>query len=135
MGEVFDDTFVAVGAILVFEEQNGAAVAEGFLHSQPVVEVAAFAAGVGEQDVDGAFAEEELMGVFVDALAAEVPDVSGVGVASSGWRVGTGNCQWRMSMPLVLSSGEGRGAAVLSSLRARLVLPAPPSPMRRSLAS
>ncbi len=74
MGQVFDDALVAVPPVLVFKEEDGAVGAEGFLHLQPIVEVG-LAAGVGEEDVDGAFAEEELMGGVVDRLAAEVPDV------------------------------------------------------------
>lgn len=59
----------------VFDDDDGATVAEDFDDAEPVVEVGVFFAGVGDEDVDGAFGKEELVGGVVDLLAAEVPDV------------------------------------------------------------
>ncbi len=81
LGQVFDDALVAVPPVLVFEDEGGTVAAKRFLHTEPVVEVAAFAASVGEKDVDRAGAEEELMGVFVDGLAPKVPDIGLVAAA------------------------------------------------------
>ena len=67
--------------LFVFDDQDGAAVAEEFDDFEPVVEVGVVGAGVGDEEIEGAFGEEELMGGVVDFLAAEVPDVDAEGVA------------------------------------------------------
>ncbi len=72
------------GAVLffVFNDQGGAGVAEEFDDFEPVVEVGVFLAGIGDEEVEGAFGEEELVGGVVDFLAAEVPDVDAKGVVA-----------------------------------------------------
>ena len=64
---------------LVLDDQQGTGIAEEFDGVEPVVEVSVFGAGVVYEGIDGAFGEEELMGLVVDFLSAEVPDVDAEG--------------------------------------------------------
>ncbi len=61
----------------VTDEDDGGAVAEGLDELEPVVEAVFVFAGaaVGDEEVEAAFGEEELVGGVVDFLSAEVPDV------------------------------------------------------------
>jgi hypothetical protein len=57
-------------------------LAEEFDDFEPVVEISVVLAGVGDEEVKGAFGEEELVGGMVDFLTAEVPKVDTEGVAA-----------------------------------------------------
>jgi hypothetical protein len=72
------------GAILffVFDDQGGAGFGEEFDDFEPEVEVGILFAFVGDEEVEGAFGEEKLVGGVVDFLAAEVPEVDAEGVAA-----------------------------------------------------
>ncbi len=78
---VFVD-FAGAFLFFVFDDQGGAGFGEEFDDFEPVVEVGVVLAGVGDEEVEGAFGEEELVGGMVDFLAAEVPDVDAEGVAA-----------------------------------------------------
>ncbi len=71
------------GAIgfFVLDQVDGAIFAEELDALEPEVVVGVFASIVGNEEVAGAFGEEELVGLVVDFLAAEVPDVDAVGFA------------------------------------------------------
>jgi hypothetical protein len=60
--------------LFVFDQQHWAIAAEQLNGAEPVGEVGVFFAFVGDEGVEGAFGEEELMGLVVDLLAAKVPD-------------------------------------------------------------
>jgi hypothetical protein len=55
--------------------ESWAGIAKQFHNFQPVVEVGVVLASVGDEEVERAFGEEELVGSVVDFLATEVPDV------------------------------------------------------------
>ncbi len=71
------------GAVLFFvlDEENGAVVAEEADDVEPVGVIGVFFAAVGDEQVEGAFGEKELVGLVVDFLSAEVPEVDAVGFA------------------------------------------------------
>jgi hypothetical protein len=67
----------------VFEDEDGAVVAQEVDDAEPVVEAGGVgvAATIDEENVEGALGEEELVGGVVDVLAAEVPEVDAEGGA------------------------------------------------------
>jgi hypothetical protein len=62
----------------VADEENGAVVAEKADVVKPEIVVGVFSAFVGDEEVEGASGEEEQMGLMVDGLSAEVPDVDAI---------------------------------------------------------
>ena len=62
-------------AAFVLDEVNGAVFAEELDALEPVVVIGVFFAIVCHEEVAGAIGEEELMGLVVDFLSAEVPNV------------------------------------------------------------
>jgi hypothetical protein len=72
------------GAVLffVFDDESGACFSEEFDNFEPVVEVGVFLAGVRDEEIKGAFGEEELVGGMVDFLATEVPKIDAEGIAA-----------------------------------------------------
>jgi hypothetical protein len=65
------------GAVLffVFDDEGRAGFGEEFDDFEPIIKVGVVLAGVCDEEVEGAFGEEELMGGVVDFLAAEVPNI------------------------------------------------------------
>ena len=78
-GEVAEVEIAVSIVFVVLDEEDGAVFAEESDDFEPVGVVGVFFAIVGDEDVEGAFGEEELVGLVVDFLAAEVPDVDAVG--------------------------------------------------------
>ena len=66
----------------VFDDERGAGFGEEFDDFEPVVEVGVVLTSVGDEEVEGAFGEEELVGGMIDFLTAEVPEVDSEGVAA-----------------------------------------------------
>ena len=62
----------------VLDEEDGAVFAAETNDVEPVGMVGVFFTAVGEEEVEGAFGEEELVGGVVDFLAAEVPKMNAV---------------------------------------------------------
>lgn len=62
-------------AAFVLDEMNGAGFAEELDALEPVVMVGVFFTIVRHEEVTGAIGEEELVGLVVDFLSAEVPNV------------------------------------------------------------
>ena len=81
------------GAIVFFvlDKEDGAVVAAEADDVEPVGMVGVFFAAVGDEEVEGAFGEEELVGGVVDFLAAEVPEVDAVVVAVGAFEFPTEN--------------------------------------------
>jgi hypothetical protein len=90
------------GAIVlfVFDQQHRAIAAEQLNGAEPVGEVGVFFAFVGDEGIEGAFGEKELMGLVVDLLAAKVPD----DWSRNSWPSSRGKRHWITSMPWVESS-------------------------------
>ncbi len=65
----------------VLDQVDGAVFAEELDALEPEVVVGIFFSVIGDEEVAGAFGEEELVGLVVDFLAAEVPDMDLVGVS------------------------------------------------------
>jgi hypothetical protein len=60
----------------------GLASTKKFDDFEPVVEVSVFLAGISNEEVEGAFGEEELVSGMVNFLATEVPEVYAEAVAA-----------------------------------------------------
>lgn len=67
--------------LFVLDEEDGAGVAEDLDAFEPKVVIGVFFTAIGDEEVEGAFGEEELVGLVVDFLAAKVPEVDAVGLA------------------------------------------------------
>ena len=80
-GAEFAEVEVGGAGAFVLDEEDGAVVAEEADDVEPVVMVGVFFTIVGDEKVEGAIGEEELVGLVVDFLAAEVPEVDAVGFA------------------------------------------------------
>ena len=70
-----DINFPLTVLLFVFDNQNRAVVAEEFDDVEPVVKIGVFFAGIGNEEIEGAFGEEILMGGVIDFLSAKVPDI------------------------------------------------------------
>ena len=68
--------------LLICDDYGRAGFREEFNDFKPIVKVSIFLAIVGNEEVEGAFGEEKLVGGVVDFLAAEVPEVDAKGVAA-----------------------------------------------------
>jgi hypothetical protein len=72
------------GAILffVFDDEGGTRSTEKFDDFEPVIEIGIVLAGIGNEEIERAFGEEELMGGMIDFLTAKIPDINTEGVAT-----------------------------------------------------
>lgn len=77
-GEFGEVECAVLVVFLVLENEDGAVFAEESDDFEPVEVVVVLFTIVGDEDVEGAFGQEELVGLVVDFLAAEVPDVDAV---------------------------------------------------------
>jgi len=78
------------GAVLFFvlDEEDGAVVAEEADDVEPVGVIGVFFAAVGDEEIEGAIGEKELVGLVVDFLSAKVPDIDAIvfAVCALEWR-------------------------------------------------